>query len=520
MFRTAWQFIKPLLFFAAVLILIWFSLPIGHMIAVILTLISLIALIFFWWYRAARIHSYTQEMFNENNVLILGSAATRIIDTRYKFREGSNQRWLRLETPDALLKYAQSSPDRPPFAMILVCELDLEDVSQPLLGWQEAIMCAQRLFKRSLYMSLLLLQDLKQDSGTLIDYVPTWTPCRSLDEAKIQLKDLKRGLSMYCFNLPSIECRSWMFRLVELQKSIDYLSHSLLASILPIQSRRDEPLLVGVDWLDSGSLNQLASWRKIVRVNSNLFLPDFQNPWPSYVALPERLLARFPRVIRCPRWVAKLSQYLILTASFFTALALSSTWNNLQEVKQNKVALSAYRLLNPNQDLERSQAFQKLQSLQEQQRHYFQYGVPLRLGMGLHQGVIIQQALNNAINTYHPSDPQIIRLNNTALFDSGKIILKNDAKFSLQSVLIWIQSNPRKRVLIDGHTDTVGNTKSNLDLSLARAQAVRDWLVSASTFPVTHFSIQGMGDSVPLADNSTEEGRSKNRRVEITLIEY
>jgi outer membrane protein OmpA-like peptidoglycan-associated protein len=81
-----------------------------------------------------------------------------------------------------------------------------------------------------------------------------------------------------------------------------------------------------------------------------------------------------------------------------------------------------------------------------------------------------------------------------------------------------IKSHPDKRILVAGYTDNAGNAESNLTLSSARAAALRDWLIDASGIPSTQFAIQGYGDTRPIADNDTAEGRAKNRRVEITLV--
>lgn len=86
------------------------------------------------------------------------------------------------------------------------------------------------------------------------------------------------------------------------------------------------------------------------------------------------------------------------------------------------------------------------------------------------------------------------------------------------NALEMIKAHPDKRILVAGHTDNVGDPDSNLKLSTARAEAVRDWLIEASGIPATQFAIQGYGDTRPLADNNTQAGRAKNRRVEITLV--
>lgn len=88
----------------------------------------------------------------------------------------------------------------------------------------------------------------------------------------------------------------------------------------------------------------------------------------------------------------------------------------------------------------------------------------------------------------------------------------------LIDALRMIAAHPDMRVVVAGHTDSLGNARSNIRLSLARAAAVRDWLADAAELPPTRFAIQGYGDTRPRASNTTETGRAANRRVEITLV--
>jgi len=72
-------------------------------------------------------------------------------------------------------------------------------------------------------------------------------------------------------------------------------------------------------------------------------------------------------------------------------------------------------------------------------------------------------------------------------------------------------------VMITGYTDNVGRTDSNSALSQQRAAAVRDHLISLGADP-QKFQVSGAGEANPIADNSTEEGRAKNRRVEVAVV--
>ncbi len=75
-----------------------------------------------------------------------------------------------------------------------------------------------------------------------------------------------------------------------------------------------------------------------------------------------------------------------------------------------------------------------------------------------------------------------------------------------------------KKMLIEGHTADVGDKASQLTLSKKRAQAVADYLVKKGVVKGSQLVIEGKGGTVPLAGNDTDEGRAKNRRVEITLL--
>jgi OOP family OmpA-OmpF porin len=75
---------------------------------------------------------------------------------------------------------------------------------------------------------------------------------------------------------------------------------------------------------------------------------------------------------------------------------------------------------------------------------------------------------------------------------------------------------PGRRFEIIGHTDAQGRHASNVSLSLARAQAVKTYLVSKG-LPADKLSTSGMGPDQPVASNATDEGRARNRRIEFRV---
>jgi len=106
------------------------------------------------------------------------------------------------------------------------------------------------------------------------------------------------------------------------------------------------------------------------------------------------------------------------------------------------------------------------------------------------------------------------------LFDSGSADLKDGAKVLLKSVADNLKKMDSP-VLVEGHTDAARmlgkKFRSNRELSLMRAFSVINYLVTGG-FPAGKLSAYGYGEYRPLAPNDTEEGRAKNRRIEITVI--
>ena len=114
-----------------------------------------------------------------------------------------------------------------------------------------------------------------------------------------------------------------------------------------------------------------------------------------------------------------------------------------------------------------------------------------------------------------------LTLNGAILFDSGSVQLKEEALPILNQVGIILQKYSAGIIEIEGHTDNVpmsGEKYSNNDeLSAGRALSVFYYLIENTTLNPVNIKHSGMGEYVPIADNSTAEGRAKNRRVEIRI---
>lgn len=102
-------------------------------------------------------------------------------------------------------------------------------------------------------------------------------------------------------------------------------------------------------------------------------------------------------------------------------------------------------------------------------------------------------------------------------FDTGRATLQPGAEPLLAEVLALLKGDPKLRLSIEGHTDNVGDAKANLALSQQRAQAVVAYLVQRGV-AAGRLRAVGQGSQVPVADNRTEAGRAKNRRVELVRL--
>ena len=114
--------------------------------------------------------------------------------------------------------------------------------------------------------------------------------------------------------------------------------------------------------------------------------------------------------------------------------------------------------------------------------------------------------------------PSKISLAADTTFDFNKAVLKADGKSKLDALVESLKGVAVDVVIVVGHTDSVGTDAYNQRLSLARANSVKTYLVNKG-IASERIRTEGRGESQPVADNATEEGRARNRRVEIQVTE-
>lgn len=278
--------------------------------------------------------------------------------------------------------------------------------------------------------------------------------------------------------------------------------------------------LFGAGWIDCGPASGPGTpWARDVETQTAIVPPAMAAspvPWP----LPQPLIEAMPRRLWVSPRMAALAHIIALLACAGALAMWGSARNNQALLTHIGADLGRFAMIPADHDSARRDALQALVADRDQIERFSRTGVPMRLSFGMYRAEALMPALNDAIASYQaPSPPPaVVTLDSMSLFDSGRVQLKPGSTRAMVSALEMIKAHPDKRVLVAGYTDIVGNPDSNLKLSVARAGAVRDWLVEASGIAATQFAIQGYGDTRPIADNDTPAGRARNRRVEITLV--
>ena len=126
-------------------------------------------------------------------------------------------------------------------------------------------------------------------------------------------------------------------------------------------------------------------------------------------------------------------------------------------------------------------------------------------------------------STYHidiplqPIEANAVVVLKNIFFEPNKYNLKPESGTELDQVVQLMKDNPTMKIQINGHTDNSGKAADNIALSENRAKAVTAFLI-ARGIAAARLSSKGWGDTQPLAENISPEGRAKNRRTELTVI--
>ncbi|MDT3522361.1 OmpA family protein, partial [Cronobacter sakazakii] len=269
-------------------------------------------------------------------------------------------------------------------------------------------------------------------------------------------------------------------------------------------------------------------WHK--QIASMTTLPPSVQKSSEPLPLPDVLLASLP----CWRGISRRMRDLriagVITFLFIGLALCASFMNNQRLVRRIGDHLARYHHLSGMPLAPKAQAQQRLRTDSQLLDDWLRRGEPLRYGLGLYEGEKLIPPLDAAISDWSApvssppvnkniiTEPQTIRLDALSLFDTGQWRLKTGSTKVLVNALVGIKARPGWLIVVAGHTDDVGDERANQQLSLKRAEAVRDWMRDTGDVPESCFAVQGYGESRPAVPNTTAEGRALNRRVEISLV--
>ena len=229
-----------------------------------------------------------------------------------------------------------------------------------------------------------------------------------------------------------------------------------------------------------------------------------------------------------PAWVVTFGDLMSLLLCFFVLLL---SFSEMDKAKYKEVSGSLAKAFGVQRKIK---AFEAPKGIKMISRDFDQELIPARpreefiamqqrekIGIALKKEVETRfRDLQNLIQVEVGEKEVTIRLMGETTFDSGKA----DIKAQMVPLLLKIGSvlaDGKGEVIIAGHTDNVpvygGPYGSNLKLSIARAATVAEFLLAKSAIPASRVSTMGYGKYRPIASNDTNEGRKRNRRVEIIL---
>ena len=130
-----------------------------------------------------------------------------------------------------------------------------------------------------------------------------------------------------------------------------------------------------------------------------------------------------------------------------------------------------------------------------------------------------EMALNKALDTANTNQAdRLLRLDNL-YFETASAELSAESEPALKVMQEAFTKYPKIKVEISGHTDNVGDANLNLELSKKRAESVKNYLIGKQIEP-SRITVSGFGMSKPVESNDSEEGRSKNRRIEFKILSF
>jgi len=210
------------------------------------------------------------------------------------------------------------------------------------------------------------------------------------------------------------------------------------------------------------------------------------------------------------RWLVSYADFITLLFALFVVMYSTSSVN---EGKYRAVSESAQAAFNPSTLTAKKIEIGPKLSSGNRSTGKVEYIAAIK-------GVLKEFEQNKKLSIFQNSKGIVIRITDTALFDSGSAVIKNEAVEAIDS-LAGVLANLKENIQIEGHTDNIPINSplypSNWELSSSRATSIVRRFVNYGMEP-SRLTAIGYGEYRTIAENDTGEGRSKNRRVDIVVL--
>lgn len=474
-------------------------------------------------------------------VIIVCGQSQALFHEKQTYRETAKGWYICASSPIDLINITQHIVDITPlqlhrlsllYALLPEQLLQQEDVTQETLNWRRAIHESNKKTGKTLpFWVTLYLNSPVNYLNSLFDNTIPWITYLNGQSELLVISD----------NLATQPISTWLLQNREQAENqltmalwLDQLLAWLKNEFIPLLTvaQSGAPSLIPVAWaIQFTTVSTISdnSWAQFIHHKTTLSLaitkPSNNN---DELPLPDIVIDKLAHDVNLLKIETIFGAVGMICGLFLIGALSGSYHHNKQLIYDNSNDINHFKSISDENLEPKKVAYQQLLSDATFLSNWQRKGTPARYSLALYQGNNILPYLHTLLSSWAPplppapiivqEVPEMVTLDSLALFSSGQYELKNEATKVLVDALINIKAKPGWLIVISGYTDNTGNPDLNQKLSLKRAEAVRDWMIKTSDIAPSCFAVQGYGQHQPVADNSTLDGRARNRRVEIRLI--
>lgn len=474
-------------------------------------------------------------------VIIVCGQSQALFHEKQTYRETAKGWYICASSPIDLINITQHIVDITPlqlhrlsllYALLPEQLLQQEDVTQETLNWRRAIHESNKKTGKTLpFWVTLYLNSPVNYLNSLFDNTIPWITYLNGQSELLVISD----------NLATQPISTWLLQNREQAENqltmalwLDQLLAWLKNEFIPLLTvaQSGAPSLIPVAWaIQFTTVSTISdnSWAQFIHHKTTLSLaitkPSNNN---DELPLPDIVIDKLAHDVNLLKIETIFGAVGMICGLFLIGALSGSYHHNKQLIYDNSNDINHFKSISDENLEPKKVAYQQLLSDATFLSNWQRKGTPARYSLALYQGNNILPYLHALLSSWAPplppapiivqEVPEMVTLDSLALFSSGQYELKNEATKVLVDALINIKAKPGWLIVISGYTDNTGNPDLNQKLSLKRAEAVRDWMIKTSDIAPSCFAVQGYGQHQPVADNSTLDGRARNRRVEIRLI--